>query len=63
MGLGLLFGIFVGLVVTKLNPSNYLDIAILLLSPFTFLSIGVSIAVHCQDWGNLYETIKISDIE
>jgi Kef-type K+ transport system membrane component KefB len=59
---GLFLGIFLGCIITKLTPSTYLDIAILLLSPLTFVIVAVAIAVHCQDWGNTYEIIKITDI-
>ena len=62
IALGLGFGIFLGCIITKLAPSTYLDIIILLLSPFTFLFIAISVAVHCQDWGNRYEIIRNSEI-
>ena len=52
---GLGSGIFLGLGITKLSPSTFLDIVILLLGPLTGISIGASVAIHCQDWGTRYE--------
>lgn len=59
IGLGL--GIFLGLGITKLSPSTFLDIGILFLGPLTGITIGASIAVHCQEWGNRYEVVKLVD--